>query len=489
MGIVLLAWAGAAPAQADPPRAAQAQPPAPRVTQTLQMLADWVKGRGGSLSALIVDLDTGAVWAESAPSLALNPASNMKVLTAAVALKRLGPEFRFSTGLYGRIEKQRVDPLVLRGHGDPALSTPHLWQLAQTLQRLGVASVGTILVDQSRFDDQFVPPAFEQQPDEWARFRAPVSAVAIDQNAVTLHVLPTTAGQPARIWFEPSGIVSLDGAIETRRAGSGEAIQLSLESRNAELVAHVGGHVAEGLPRLRFERRLDDPRRAPGLALAELLRAVGITVSGSVGLGGSPVQERLVFHQSEPLAELVRELGKNSDNFYAEMLLKALGAEAGSVPARSQDGARVISEWLTQQGALTPDTRIENGSGLFDANRVSAATLVSVLRAAQKDPGVYPDFLAHLSIGGVDGTLRSRFRNLKAPRTIHAKTGTLAAAIGLSGYVLSPEGGAPIAFAFLANGIEGHAAAARQRIDRVVEAIVEARAARASAPKGHTISP
>src|SRR5688572_17983105 len=137
----------------------------------------------------------------------------MKVLTAAVALKRLGPEFRFSTGLYGRIDKQRVDPLVLRGHGDPALSIPDLWQLAQALQRLGVASVGTILVDQSRFDDQFVPPAFEQQPDEWARFRAPVSAVAIDQNSVTLHVLPAKVGEPARIWFEPPGIVSIDGSI------------------------------------------------------------------------------------------------------------------------------------------------------------------------------------------------------------------------------------------------------------------------------------
>lgn len=438
----------------------------------LQALADWVKGRGGTFGARIVSADTGAVLGEIAADTPLNPASNMKILTAAVALDRLGPEYRFSTGLYGEIKGARVEALVLRGHGDPSLATADLWQLAQALQHLGVSSVGTILVDQSRFDDQFVPPAFEQQPEEWASFRAPVSAVALSQNMVTLHVLATTAGQAARAWFEPAGVVSTEGVIETRRAGSGEAIQLRMEARGPELIAHIGGHAAEGLPRMRFERRLDDPRRAPGLALRELLVAAGIKVEGGVALGGAGVQRRLVFHQSAPLGELVHELGKNSDNFYAEMLFKVLGAEAGAVPARSQDGARVVGDWLREHGAAGgPESRIENGSGLFDSNRVSAKTLVGALLAIYRKPGIYPEFLTHLAIGGVDGTLRSRYRTIKPGRLVRAKTGTLSAVIGLSGYVLDKDGGAPIAFSFLANGIEGHTGEARQRIDRVVEAI------------------
>jgi len=465
-------------AQSGTPTAVAAnRPVAPRVTEALQALEDWVKGRGGQLSARISEADTGTAWAEANAALALNPASNMKVLTGAVALDQLGAEYRFSTGLYGEVAAGRVDPLVLRGHGDPSLATVDLWQLGRALAHLGVTEVGNVLVDQSRFDDQFVPPAFEQQPDEWAGFRAPVSAVALERNAVTLQVLPTRAGQPARVWFDPPGVVSIDGSIETGRPGSGEAIQLSMEARPDALVAHVSGHAAEGLPRLRFDRRMDDPRRAPGLALAAILGECGIRVQGTVALGGAGVKPRLVFHESAPLAQLSAELGKNSDNFYAEMLLKALGAETVGAPAKSQDGARALSAWLAARGLSSPDTRIQNGSGLFDANRVSARTIVGVLQHVYRTPGVYPEFLAQLAVGGVDGTLRSRFRNLSPKRGIRAKTGTLSAAIGLSGYALSDRGKAPIAFSFLINQIEGNTGEARQRIDRVVEAIARTRAA------------
>ena len=465
--------AAVAVAQPKPPPAAEV---APRVVEAVGALVDWVKGRGGADSVRIVAADTGRVWAEHAPGLALNPASNMKVLTAAVALDRLGPEYRLSTGLYGEVVNGRVEALVLRGEGDPSLGIGDLWGLARALDRLGVTQVGRILVDQSRFDERFVPPAFEQQPDEWASFRAPVSAVALERNAVTLHVLPARAGTPARIWFEPPGVVSVEGSVETRRPGSGESIQLAMEPRPDALVARVGGHVAEGMPRLRFERRIDDPRRAPGLALAALLGELKIAVQGGVALGGAEVKSRLVFHESAPLGELVKELGKNSDNFYAEMLLEVLGADAGAVPASSQRGALVVSSWLAEHQLSSPDTRIMNGSGLFDANRVSAGTLAGVLELAYRAPAIYPEFLAQLAIGGVDGTLRSRFRTLSPRRIVRAKTGTLAAAIGLSGYVLSARGQAPIAFSFLINGIEGYTGEARQRIDRVIEAIARTRA-------------
>jgi D-alanyl-D-alanine carboxypeptidase/D-alanyl-D-alanine-endopeptidase (penicillin-binding protein 4) len=444
-----------------------------RVVDALNSLTDWVKGRGGALSARIVDADSGFLWAESSPQLALNPASNMKILTAAVALDRLGAEFRFNTGLYGKLAGPRVEALVLRGQGDPSLETSDLWELARALRSLGATQVGQLLVDQSRFDEQFVPPAFEQQPDEWAAFRAPVSAVALARNAVTLNLMPTETGQPARAWFEPGGIVSIEGAVETRKPGSGEAVQLALETRGTDLVARLAGSAAKGLPRLRFERRLDDPRRAPGLALRELLGSVGIQVSGGVALGGAQVEPRLVFHQSAPLAELVTELGKNSDNFYAEMLFKALGAEATAAPARSQDGARVVLQWLAERGLVTPETRIENGSGLFDANRVSASTLAGTLLAVRQNPAIYPEFLAQLAIGGVDGTLRSRFRRFKEQRIVRAKTGTLSAAVGLSGYVLGPSSASPIVFSILVNGLEGQAGAVRERIDTGVEAIAE----------------
>jgi len=216
----------------------------PRVARSLQSMVDWVKGRGGAVSAQVIDTQTGSVWAEASPNAALNPASNMKVLTAAVALDRLGSEFRFSTGLYGSVEAGTIGTLVLRGHGDPSLSTRDLWQLASALASLGVERVGAILVDQSRFDAEFVPPAFAQQPDEWASFRAPVSAVALERNAVTLCVLPSAAGQPARAWFEPGGIVTQQGAVETRPPGSGEGITLMLRSEGDRVQREIAGYAS-----------------------------------------------------------------------------------------------------------------------------------------------------------------------------------------------------------------------------------------------------
>lgn len=478
----------------EPATAAAATPQgSEELRKAVQSLKSWAKGRGGTLSAEIVDTNTGTVWAEANSTHVLNPASNMKLITVAVALATLGSEYRFSTGLYGRMHSGKVESLVLRGEGDPSLDLAALWRLAHALERLGVQEVGDILVDQSRFDDQFVPPAFGQQPHEWARFRAPVSAIAINQNTVTLNVVATTPGQPARLWFEPAGIVSTRGMIKTRKKGKGQSIRLSLEDKNpgalaadappvepssttaadGELLwANVGGHVAVGMPRLRFARRLSDPRKAPGLALRRLLSKQGIVVRGKVALGGAGQTHRLVFHRSEPLARLVHPLGKQSDNFYAEMLLKTLGAASGNGPATSEEGAAVVRQWLDQCGALSPDTKISNGSGLFDANLISARTLTQTLTAVARDPRIFPEFLAQLSIGGVDGTLRSRLRKLRGHRQIRAKTGTLNAAVSLSGYVLSRSGRSPLAFSLMVNGIAGQAYNIRRRFDQIVTEIV-----------------
>lgn len=483
--------ASGAQQQADEARKEPRRTPNPAlepVRAALLSLQSWSEGRGGQLSAEVVDTASGEIWAESNATVALNPASNMKILTAAVALSELGSDYRFSTGLYGRIKKGKVPSLVLRGEGDPSFNLEDLWRLSHALERLGVSEVGEILVDQGRFDDQFVPPAFAQQPEEWAQFRAPVSAVAINQNTVTLNVIPGAVGQPARLWFEPAGVVAVEGAIQTRKRGSGQSIQLSLKSKSPNLrppdstpsavptpakplLASVGGHISSGMPRLRFARRLDDPRLAPGLALRRQLLKEGITVTGSVELGGAGQTHRLVFHRSAPLSLLIHQLGKRSDNFYAEMLFKALGAASGKLPARSEDGAVVVRKWLDTLGALTEGTQIRNGSGLFDANRLSARTLTQVLSSVAQNTRIYPEFLTQLSIGGVDGTLRSRLRKLRGLRQVRAKTGTLNSVVSLSGYLLSHHGQAPLAFSFLVNGIPGQAYAIRQRFDKAVSAL------------------
>ena len=120
-------------------------------------------------------------------------------------------------------------------------------------------------------------------------------------------------------------------------------------------------------------------------------------------------------------------------------------------------------------GGLEASTRIVNGSGLFDANRASAGSIARALSAAYRDPAISSEFVAQLAIGGVDGTLRSRFRSQRTARSVRAKTGTLAKSLALSGYVLAPAR-PPLAFAILVNGVgASDQAELRQRVDKLVD--------------------
>ncbi len=455
-------------------------------------LRAWVIEGKGKLTVRVLDVETGKRIAGVDDTQALNPASNMKVVTAAAALELLGPDFTFRTGVYGELNDTHSTSLVLRGDGDPSLGMGDIWRLASALVQSGLRQVdGDVLVDQSRYDGQYVPPAFDQQPNEWAYFRAPVSAVALEENTVTLNVVPTLPGKPARIWFDPPGFVSVSGQLKTQEKGKGQSVQLRLTPAGNKLRADLDGHVAESLPRQRFTKRVDDPTLLAGFALASALESLGVEIKGKVKPGGASEKRELVHVNSAPLNVLVQRLGKDSDNFYAEMLFKAIAAHAQpGEPSTFKQAAVEVSQWLAgvtpgapasspapaPSGSASSDASdhsadvILNGSGLFDANRLSAATLTRVLSHAYRDPRLSAEFVAQLSVGGVDGTLRSRLRQHRKSRAVRAKTGTLARVVALSGYVLR-VGNEPYAFSILVNGISDHAGV-RRRMDRVVDALV-----------------
>ncbi|MDX2054270.1 MAG: D-alanyl-D-alanine carboxypeptidase/D-alanyl-D-alanine-endopeptidase [Polyangiaceae bacterium] len=443
----------------------------PPLATALRKLVESVTQRGGKLSALVFDLNNDKSVASVAPKVALNPASNQKLLLASGALALLGPGYQFKTGVYGVQRGGSAPSLVLRGNGDPSLGTEDLWILVDTLVARGLVQVnGPIFVDQSAFDDKFTPPAFDQQPNEWAAFRAPVSALALEENTVTLHVIPTEPGKPARAWFTPASMVDVRGTVLTAPKGKASQVRLTLQANGLRLSAQVSGVIAAGQGEQRFTRRVEDPRLMPGYVFRELLLARGVQVAGGVELGGSDVKGRLAQVTSEPLARLAFQLGKESDNFYAEMLLKAIGARAFSGPGSSEGGANALRTWLLAEGLWVESSVLKNGSGLYDANRLSAEQIVNVLRFAQGNSQIGPEFVSHLSVAGRDGTLQRRFPKLKEAAAVRAKTGTLAKAVALSGYAM--ERGRPrYAFSILVNGVADHASI-RPLMDAVVESLV-----------------
>jgi serine-type D-Ala-D-Ala carboxypeptidase/endopeptidase (penicillin-binding protein 4) len=420
----------------------------------------------------VQDLSEGRAIYEHNAGEPFSVASNAKVITAAAALARLGPGFRYRTSvLAGALDGQGTvgGDLYLRGTGAPDLSTAALTRLVNDLALAGVKRVrGDLILDDTYFDDQVLPPHFGEQPQEQAAFRAPVSALGMDFGAFSVVVRPALTGRgPAAVTIDPPGdyIRIARNELITQATGRNRVL-LSSKLVNDHMEVEVAGQIRADAPLWRYRLRVEDPVRHTGAVFGALLAKRGIRVQGKVARGRTPATARVLASvDSEPLAVLVHGLGKYSNNFVAEVLLKTLGAEAlasgvsetGSRrvarPATWQDGLQVVERFLTEDMGLLPGTfRYGNGSGLFDSSEMSPRQLAAVLARVGRDPGYGPDLLSSLSIAGMDGTLRRRMTGTRARGRVRGKTGSLAAVSTLCGYA-SVDATRPLAFAVAVNGM------------------------------------
>jgi len=406
----------------------------------------------------------------------LNPASNTKIVTAAVALKVLGPEFEFATSLHGKWDGNTIHgPIYIKGHADPFLSTADLWQMVREVKAMGIRRVEAgVVVDDTYFDDQNLPFAFDQQPDEDNKFRAPVGAVSLNHNALSVTIRPASQGMTrAHVVLDPPGYAVLTNDTVTVGQGAHNP-KISCQTFEDRTRVRVWGQVPLGARPVTYFRRIDNPSLFTGYGLKAVLEEAGISVGGDVRVGPLPAGTPLLAeHFSPPLSSVLWETGKISNNFVTEMVFKTIGAERGEGPGTWDKSMATAAEVLAGWGIAAGSYTYRNGSGLFDANLFSARQLVAVLRAAYLDCGVRPEFLTQLAIGGVDGTIKERYHQPAVRRHVRAKTGTLADVSTLSGYVLDAEGRRPIAFSILVNRAPGYVSAARGYQEKIVTAIAK----------------
>jgi D-alanyl-D-alanine carboxypeptidase/D-alanyl-D-alanine-endopeptidase (penicillin-binding protein 4) len=429
---------------------------------------------GDGIGVVVADTASGERLYTRNPETPRNPASNMKLVTAATALVELGADYRMRTTLAGQLGPDgSVDTLVLRGEGDPSFSYTDLLAMTRRLVELGVRRVENIRVDGSYFDEQILPPAFDQQPGEVASFRAAVGAVSVDRNAYELRVAPGPAADaPASVILRCPDYFALESSVVTAAAGD-PSITAEQRARGEQLALKVGGSVPLGIRGVGYERRIESPLPYAGYCLKAALRSQRIGGSLRVSVGAPPAGlPVLVGRESEPLSVLLEPVGKNSDNFYAEMLLKAVAAHATRRPGSSAAGAERAQSLLEQAGVARGSAKIVNGSGLFRGGEIAPDHLVKVLLAMYSDPATRSEYIAHLAVAGKDGTLKGRLTDLPRPRIVRAKTGTLDDVISLSGYVLGPRPERALAFSILLNGIRGKQWQARALADDVVRTLV-----------------
>lgn len=408
----------------------------------------------------VVSPATGEVLYERNPDLSLTPASNMKLLTSATALARLGPEYRFvtqvrTTGVRDANGILRGD-LVLVGGGDPVLETEDLASLADQLKKAGLRQVaGALLVDDRRYDDQRLGESWNWD-DEPYYYAAQIGALSVNRNLITLRITPAKQpGQPATVGVEPlPDYVKVDATVATSERGSATKTELTRErGRN---VARLTGSIAVGANPLRREVTCEAPERYTGSLFRRLLQQRGIQITGVLRTATAPTTGTLLAEHSSPeLKTILPLLNKPSDNLIAEMLLKELAwnDSHGATPGSADRGASVVQSWLKSKGVDTSGVRGGDGSGLSRRNLVTARAVTTLLTSVLTEPW-QEVFRTSLPVAGQDGTLRRRMAGTVAQGKLHAKTGSLNGVSSLSGFV-ETAGGERLVFSMLTNNFPG----------------------------------
>ena len=358
-----------------------------------------------------------------------NPASNTKILTTAAAMSYLGADYRYHTALYG--PEPDADgvvhgDVVLRGSGDPSLSTADLGELARALAARGIQRIE---------GDLYADPHFHargHRPDDPGQGEG---ALIINRNTYGVRVRPGAIGHSAIVSVEPH--VDLFGIENQATTTRSRRSRLRIDSyrKDDRLIVTVRGRISVRRGDYVDLRRLADGSLLAASILRSALGDFGVELTGRVRAGTVPAQALLGEHVSAPLADVCKLSNKPSNNFIAEAIYKTLGGELYGVPGTLAKGTHAVMDYLTSAGIKPESYKIVNGSGLTHENRITPADLASLLRRIYYDMSVAPDFLSSLAIAGIDGTIRNRFMGTDAVGLVRAKTGTLNGVSALSGYV------------------------------------------------------
>jgi D-alanyl-D-alanine carboxypeptidase/D-alanyl-D-alanine-endopeptidase (penicillin-binding protein 4) len=407
----------------------------------------------------IYSLDRGEPLFELRAKKLFVPASNLKILTTAVALQTLGPNYRFPTQLYtdGTLKDGVLDGnLYIKGYGDPKFVTEQMWLLVNELKNIPVRKItGNIIGDDSFFDDRKRVKTWIKNPGAQA-YEAPLGALSFNFNTVQAYVTPgVKAGSKPMIIIEPdTDYITLDNQAKTLKPGKRSRLIVNRLDRNGYDEITVSGGIRLNQPRAQYFLNITDPTQYTLSTLKKYLGHAGIQFDGKTEQGRVPeTAMELLTHESEPLTLALQGLNKFSNNFVAEQILKTIGAEKYGPPGTTLKGLKAFEEYLMALGYRQDQYKVLDGSGLSRQNRLSPQMIIDVLRYVKNDLGVYPEFVSALGVMGVDGNVKNRMRGVKSPERARVKTGTLNFVSSLSGYFQSRDG-ETFAFSILMNSLK-----------------------------------
>ncbi len=450
----------------------------------------------------VVQLASGKLLYERDANHLFLPASNMKMFTTAAALEKLGPDYVFRTTVESAAAPDaegRVADLYLVGRGDPNLGPrtfPYTYHgpaqpadkfiddLADQVKARGVREVaGSLIADDSYFVWEPFAPNWAADDLEWG-YGAPVTALAFNDNLLTLHIKPAAkAGDPASVLLDPvPDYFAIKDAVTTTLAGT--AKNLSEERLPGSMQLDVWGQIPVDAGEDLDTVAVADPPRLVADLFRRALQARGIIVTGDIQVRhssrleaaaaselSSPPLPRTVLaeHLSPPLSEAIKAVNKESENLHAEMLLRTLGRVVNN-RGSLEGGLDALNSFVTQQVNILPgETSISDGSGLSREDLVAPNATVKLLLYMAHSPR-FQAFFDSLPVSGIDGTLAHRLSANDVKGRIHAKTGSVEHVNTLSGYMDLPSG-KRLVFSIMANNHPLASKAGQETLDAIATEI------------------
>ena len=449
---------------------------------------------------LVVDAETGQTLYSLNADRYFKAASNMKLFTTVMALSMLDLEFRTRTSIETNaiLDGSGVlrGDLVLVGRGDANLSN-RMFPFAKNGERSGLADKaladladevvahgvkqirGVIIADDSYFGLTRYPSGWTVDDTVWS-YGAPVSAITVNDNTLTLQVRPgPRVGSPARLEWDPwPGPYSVRNETKTVAADTPDAM-LSLARDQESRIFILGGTVAADAPMRTLSLAVPEPAEYAAALLKKLLEDRGVRITGKSRARHAgepdlpkPAPETKVLAErlSPSLIEDMRLTNKMSQNLHAELILR-VAAKAGLGAETLEDALKVAERFRDAIGIVPGDVTQADGSGLSRNGLLTPQSMATLLSYAARQPWAEA-FADTLPVASQDGTLENRMKNTAATGRVRAKTGTVNGTAGLSGYATTVSGERLI-FSFFGNNNAGTARDSTSVLDAICVAMVE----------------
>lgn len=412
---------------------ARAQPLPPEVTAALAdqgLPAD-------AVTVLVAPAEGGPPRVAHRVDVPVNPASIAKLATTFAALDLLGPNFTWTTPVYfdGPVHLGTLrGNLVIKGQGDPKLVLERLWLLLHRVRAMGVRTIeGDIVLDRSAFQlPPHDPAAFDNQP--LRPYNASPDALLVNYKTVAVTFTPEAGS--ARVRAEPAlADVRWPARVPLAAGGCGDWITALAADFDNVARPRFAGRYPAACGEQTWQVAFPDAEGYAGRAIAAMWQQVGGRLRGGVRDGLVPAGLQPAFEfASPPLAEVVRDINKFSNNVMAQQVFLTLSLQQRGTGSFEASREVLANWWRERLGGEPPVT--ENGSGLSRNESMTARQLGQLLQAAWVSP-LMPDLAASLPILGLDGTLRRQRQNVGLA---HLKTGSLNEVSGVAGYVHGPQG-------------------------------------------------